>query len=230
MLNASYCVQSLSISLYTHNSFKASKRLHGLRWFFACMFFRPTQHCVLDKLEYLQNEETSRWNFIPNHRLRKLGQYGTPTVGECDINSDSGRSVVYSATWRRRQRARCGRRPIAGCWLHSTSSAVCIAWRSIGRAWVRRRRAGPSALAEIRIPRHRHRHPRCQCRCPCRGMRPILVLHTDTGASMWECLSVYRVRQKNGPLYLTARIFKMPQLICVIFLVNLDTVFSEHIC
>jgi len=35
------------------------------------------------------------WNFVPNYRRIKF-DHGTPTVGKCDVNSDSGRSVVYS--------------------------------------------------------------------------------------------------------------------------------------
>jgi len=49
---------------------------------------------------YLQNKGSPLWNFVPNSGLEKF-RHGTPTVGECDINSDSGRSGIDS-TWRRR--------------------------------------------------------------------------------------------------------------------------------
>ena len=62
-------------------------------------FPRPMQ-AVLEKLRYLQ-KGTSFWNFVLNSGLRKF-RLCIPTVGECDINSNSGRSGVDS-TWRRRQ-------------------------------------------------------------------------------------------------------------------------------
>jgi len=37
----------------------------------------------------------------------KIG-HGMPTVGECDINSDSSQSVVCGATWRRRPKWQAG--------------------------------------------------------------------------------------------------------------------------
>jgi len=56
------------------------------------------------------------------------------TVGECDINIDSGRSGVNS-TWRRRQmcmaRAVYSRRPIADCWSHSTSTLYTARWSTL---------------------------------------------------------------------------------------------------
>jgi len=56
-------------------------------------------------LGYLQRLQYSllelRPNYcVPNSGLRKF-RHDTPTVGECDINSDSGRSGVDS-TWQRR--------------------------------------------------------------------------------------------------------------------------------
>ena len=64
---------------------------------------------VLGKLGCLQNKGTSLWNFVPNSGLEKIWpRHGKPTVGECDINSNSGRSGVDS-TWRRRgTRGECG--------------------------------------------------------------------------------------------------------------------------
>ena len=58
----------------------------------------PTS-CALGKLEHLQNNSTSLWNFVPNSGPGKF-RHGILAVGECDINSDSGRSGVHS-TWRR---------------------------------------------------------------------------------------------------------------------------------
>jgi len=57
----------------------------------------------------------------PNSGLRKF-RHGTPTVGECDINSDSGRSGVDS-TWRRRADGRRARHVRYGS--NSTGSISC---------------------------------------------------------------------------------------------------------
>jgi len=63
--------------------------------FFYTGFSRSVLCCVLWKLGYLQNKGTSPWNYVPNSGRRKF-RHGTPTVSECDINSDSGRSGVDS--------------------------------------------------------------------------------------------------------------------------------------
>jgi len=39
-----------------------------------------------------KNKGASLWNVVPYSGLTK-SRRGTPTVGECDINSDIGRSV-----------------------------------------------------------------------------------------------------------------------------------------
>jgi len=57
-------------------------------------------YAVLGELGYPQKQGCFSLNFDPNSVLRKF-RHGTPTVGECDINSDSGRPGVDS-TWRRR--------------------------------------------------------------------------------------------------------------------------------
>jgi len=67
--------------------------------------------------------------------------HGTPTVSECDINSDGGRCGVDS-TWGDSRHGKCGLQStmIAGCWLHTASSAT-VDWReapsrgSIGVSW-----------------------------------------------------------------------------------------------
>jgi len=56
---------------------------------------------------FAKNKGTSFWNFDPNSGLRKF-RHGTPTVGECDINSDSERSGVDSTWWQRGRRSECG--------------------------------------------------------------------------------------------------------------------------
>jgi len=60
--------------------------------------------CALTYAVVSQNKGTSIWNFLPNSRLQTFHHgtqtfhHGTPTVGKCDINSDSRWSGVDS-TW-----------------------------------------------------------------------------------------------------------------------------------
>jgi len=90
---------SVCLSVCMSHAGIAWKRLHS--------FPRPILACVSGKLGFSKNKGTFLWNFVPNSGLKKYRR-GTPTVGECDINSDSGRSGV-DRTWRRRdRRGECG--------------------------------------------------------------------------------------------------------------------------
>ena len=110
---------------------------------------RTMLRCILKKLGYLKNNGTSPslWNFVPNSGLRKF-RHGTPTVGECDMNSDSGWSRVDSI-WRRRQtcmaRAVYSRRRLPTVNRTGRPALYTARW-SIGR-----RRAVPSTWADTLV-------------------------------------------------------------------------------
>jgi len=91
-----YCIERAApIELFMHTrkllpwNFSLSSRVYAVFCGFTSTF--STQFF----LKISNNKGISLWNFVPNYGLRKFGN-GTPIVGECDINSDSGRSNVDS--------------------------------------------------------------------------------------------------------------------------------------
>jgi len=67
--------------------------------------------------------------------LRKYG-HGMPMVGECDINSDSGKSSVDS-TWPQWPTSVVySQTPIDNCWSFSTSSSVYSAMVNLAKGTI----------------------------------------------------------------------------------------------
>ena len=102
------------------------------------MFYSNYGTCISN------NEDAFNWNFVANYRLCLWHT----DIGECDINSDGGRCVLYSATCRRRPTWQV-RSTVNDDRRLLIALGVQLCVQHDGRLGVRQRRAVPSALVDI---------------------------------------------------------------------------------
>jgi len=85
-------------------------------------FSRLILHQVLKKLGYLQNKDTSLWNFVRRSGLIGKFDHGTSSDAECDKQA-----IVVSLLLTTADMVKCQQpsTAIVVCWSHSASRSVC---------------------------------------------------------------------------------------------------------